>query len=87
MGVSTANSFKVAKKVALKTDSEGYDLKLFWRAFMMLCTEHMTFDMDYRVKYAKWVMMTSKYMQMLRTKGANLQMIFDSWIVDIRGIK
>lgn len=83
--VSVANSFKIAQKVALKPDAEGYNLKLFWRAFMILCTEQMTFNLEHRVKFAMWVKITSTYMQMLRTKGVNMQMVFDSWMLDIRG--
>lgn len=83
--VSTANSFKIAKQMALKQGAEGYELKLFWRTFMMICTERMRSDYDERIKYLEWIKTTSSYMRMLRVRGANLQMLFDSWIIDIRG--
>ena len=34
--VSIANSFKIASKVSLKDGVEGYDLKLFWKAFIVM---------------------------------------------------
>lgn len=83
--VSTANSFKIAKKIALKQNADGYELKLFWRTFMMVCTERMCGELDEKVKYAEWIKITSEYIQKLRVRGANLQMLFDSWVVDIRG--
>lgn len=83
--VSTANSFKIAKSLALKPNSEGYELKLFWRTFMMICAERMKSDCEDRVKYIDWIKCTSAYEQKLRVRGANLQMLFDSWVIDIRG--
>ena len=83
--VSDANSFKIADRIAFKSDSDGYDLKLFWRAFMMLCTERMTFNLDEKVKYAEWIKITSRALQQTRNKSINLQMLFDMWIVSIRG--
>ena len=84
--VSTANSFKIAQKLALKQNSEGYELKLFWRTFMMICAERMKTIREDRVKYVEWIKITSNYVQVLRVRGANLQMLFDSWIIDIRSI-
>lgn len=82
--VSTANSFKIAKQIALKQGADGYELKLFWRTFMMVCTDRMRSNLEDRIRYAEWIKITSKYTQTLRVRGANLQMLFDSWIVDIR---
>lgn len=78
--VSLANSFKIASKVALKDGTDGYDLKLFFKAFQ-------------GVAYAKsgenWmeiVRITSKYISRLRIKGINKQMLFDNWILEVREI-
>lgn len=73
--VSLANSFKIPSKVALKDDDAGYDLKLFWRAFM-----RASFDVG---RYTG-VYITSKYLQKLRIKGINRQMLMDNWILEIR---
>ena len=85
--VSVANSFKIAGAIALKPESEGYDLQIFWRAFMMVCSERMKAELTDKAKYAEWIKVTSRHMQMLKVKGANLQMTFDSWIIDIRGVQ
>lgn len=73
--VSLANAFKISSKVALKEDAEGYDLRLFWKAFMKV-----SFDVGrYNGIYA-----TSKYLQKLRVKGINRSMLMDNWILEIR---
>lgn len=73
--VSLANAFKVADKVALKDNGEGYDLVLFWKAFIIA-----SFDK----KRVSGVDITSRYLQQLRIRGINKQMLFDSWILEIR---
>ena len=83
--VSIANSFKIADKIAFKDEEGKYNLKLFWRAFMLLCTEYMTLHLDDRVKYANWVRITSQYLQNLRITGLNKQALFDGWVLEIRG--
>lgn len=83
--VSIANSFKIAENIAFKDEEGKYNLKLFWRAFMLLCTEYMTKYLDDRIKYANWVKITSQYLQSLRTTGLNRQSLFDGWILEIRG--
>lgn len=78
--VSLANAFKIPSKVALKDGAEGYDLRLFWKAFMKI-----TFDT--KVGYEDWglaVMITSNYLQKLRVKGINRQMLIDCWLMEIR---
>lgn len=73
--VSLANAFKIPSKVALKDDAEGYDLKLFWKAFMKIA-----FDMG---RY-NGIYTTARYLQKLRIRGVNKQMLLDSWILEIR---
>ena len=85
--VSIANSFKIGEKIAFKDNEDKYDLNLFWRAFMMICTESMTFDLDKRIRYAKWIKITSQYLQNLRITALNKQALFDGWILEIRGNK
>ena len=80
--VSLANAFKIPSKVALKEDSEGYDLRLFWKAFMKI-----TFET--KVGYENWglaVEVTTKYLQKLRIKGINKQMLIDNWVLEIRDL-
>ena len=77
---SGANSFKIADKIGLK-DDKGYDLRLFWKCFMIICMDHIQ---DNPQKSADGVKITSKYLQDLRVSGINKQMLFDNWILEIR---
>lgn len=76
--VSLANAFKIPSKVALKEDAEGYDLRLFWKAFMkVLVDTNRTHDFGA-------ITITSKYLQKLKIKGINKQMLMDNWVLEIR---
>ena len=80
--VSLANAFKIPNKVALKDTDEGYDLRLFWKAFINVVVDRAIISNE--PLYAVGV--TSKYLQKLRIKGINKQMLMDMWIVDVREI-
>ena len=82
--VSSANCFKIADKVAIKADDEGYDLKLFWKLFMYICLDTIKTESEKMLKYALAISITSRYVQDLRLKGANRQTLIDMWILDIR---
>lgn len=91
--VSLANSFKIPGKVALKDDVEGYDLRLFWKAFIRICFERSFDDMEdkfeeckHSVSYICAVQVTSGYLSQLRVKGINKQMLMDNWIIDVREV-
>lgn len=73
--VSLANAFKIANKLALKDDSTGYDLTMFWKAYIAVCVDVARFA-DVHI--------TSKYLQKLRVSGANKQMLFDNWVMEVR---
>ena len=77
--VSLANAFKIPSKVALKDGAEGYDLKLFWKAFINICFLTQTYD-----KWGPAISITSKRLQDLRVKGINKQMLMDNWILEVR---
>ena len=72
--VSLANVFKVPSKISLKVDTEGYDLKLFWKAFQKICME----------QHPEWVLITSKYLRKLKVRVINRQMLIDCWLLEIR---
>lgn len=76
--VSLANAFKIPSKLALKDDAEGYDLRLFWKAFMKVLVD------TNRPHDFGAITITSKYLQKLRIKGINRQMLIDNWILEIR---
>lgn len=73
--VSLANALKIPSKVALKDDVDGYDLKLFWKAFINVCLDESN--------NIEWVIITSKYLQKLKIKGINKQMLIDNWVLEI----
>ena len=58
-----------------KEDAEGYDLRLFWKAFMKV-----SFDVG---RY-NGIYTTAMYLQKLRVKGINRQMLMDNWVLEIR---
>lgn len=84
--VSLANAFKIPSKVALKEDAEGYDLRLFWKAFMNVCMSKCQSE-EYLPKqygYLESALTTSKYLQKLRVKGINRSMLMDNWVLEVR---
>lgn len=87
--VSTANAFKIPSKVALKDDAEGYDLRLFWKAFMHICMckagEHNRTATEI-LDYGEAVRITSRCLQQLRIRGINKQMLLDVWVLEVREI-
>ena len=80
--VEGANAFKISDKLAIKNDdANGYDIKLFLRAFMSKCVMHMGED---PFKYVSGVSITNKYINQLGIKGVSKQMLIDAWILEIR---
>lgn len=79
---SGANVFKLAEKLKLKDDGEGYDLKLFFRAFMSICKNKFTETSN--MQYIKGIGITSDYMKDLRITGISKAGVVDLWILDIR---
>ena len=80
--VSGSNAFKIAQKIKFKeTDENKYDLRLFWKAFMTVCSDRLRDD---PFKYAEGIKCTTRYLQDLRITGINKQSTFDMWLLDIR---
>ena len=80
--VSGSNAFKIGSKIAFKDEEDKYDIKLFWKAFMKVCSDRMRKLKD--IKYADAIRITSKYIQQLNITGVNKLSTFDLWILDIR---
>lgn len=79
---SGANVFKLADKLKLKEDKEGYDLKLFFKLFIKICYErYVNTNEEY---YMQGVLVTSTYLKDLRIKGISKQGVVDLWILDMR---
>lgn len=81
--VSDSNSFKIGDKIALKDDSDKFDLRLFLKAFSSLCVDRMM-TADDPLKYANAVAITGDSLQQLSVRGINKQMLFDTWVIAIR---
>jgi len=80
--VSGANAFKIANNVALKKDADGYDLELFWKTFLSICSARLLQDNE---KYANGISITSHFLATLnRLKTVNKQMLLDTWVLEIR---
>lgn len=83
--VSGANAFKIGEKLSFKEGDGKLDLKLFLKTFSACCIDRFkgasNFDI---VGYSKACQITSKYIRDLRIKGINKQMLFDSWLLEIR---
>ena len=86
---SIGNAFKIADKIALKKDADGYDLVLFWKVFMFLCrTRALSKDVEesWKVRYVNAVLFTAGCEKQTGIIGINRSMLFDNWILGIRSI-
>ena len=79
---SGSNAFKIEDKIALKDEADKYDLRLFWKAFMKVCSDRMRSENE--LKYADAIRITSQYMQELKITGINKMSLFDCWILSVR---
>jgi len=86
--VQSANSFKLAEKLDLKNDGNGYDLELFFMFYNYFvgidiydCNDTTELDCLYTC-----LDITCKYKNMLSIKGINKQMLVDMWIISIRRV-
>lgn len=85
--VSGANSFKIASKLCLKKDGEGYDLNLFWNAFKAECVDRLMQNLKDYKQLAMWsagISITSKFQNELGIPGINKVSLVDDWILSIR---
>lgn len=91
--VQSANSFKLAEKLDIKNDGNGYDLELFFQTYKSICLNNLVNEIDnedeelnYYNCYAKSIELTSNYCNKLKITGINRQSLVDCWILDIRKI-
>ena len=81
--VQGSNAFKIGEKIALKDEEDKYSIRLFWKAFTVLCVVRMKNGND-PLKFARAIAITGEFSQQLNIKGTNKQMLFDNWIIAIR---
>ena len=79
---SGSNVFKISMNLKLKDDAEGYDLKLFFRTFILVCKNR--YEEEHDSKYLRGIQVTSSYLSELYITGISKQGILDLWILDIR---
>lgn len=85
---SITNCFKLGNKIALKADSDGYDLQLFWRAYKIRAAKLIaeTNDECEVNDLLNAIRLTQKYIDTLRVKSVNKAMLFGAWVVAIQGV-
>ena len=81
-----ANTLKISNSLKLKADGAGYDLDLFLNAVSrraLLAKDNIGVDLAYNLIKACSNISTI----LAQTPTVNKQMLFDSWLMKIRGIK
>lgn len=83
---SDANVFKLGNKIALKSGADGYDLRLFWKLFVLALIDETKLEIDpiKILKNCTGSTITGKYLSQLGIRGINKQMLLDKWIIDMR---
>lgn len=89
--VQSANSFKLAEKLALKNEEDKYDVALFLKTFRILCMDELMNNIDIEDDtdfecYSKSISETSKILNQLSITGINKASLIDVWILNIRRI-
>lgn len=81
--VSGANAFKIASKIAIKADDEGYPMEMFFRIFQHICINKMHEEED-KDRWLNGITITNSHLLNLGITGVNRQFVIDSWILEIR---
>ena len=79
------NALKISNSLKLKNDSTGYDLDLFFNAvshYALINRDQIGLDTAYNIIKAS----SKQTQQFLQVGSLNKQMLFDAWLLDIRGI-
>ena len=85
--VQPSNAFKSATKLALKSEDDKYDLKLFFSTFMALCIkklEQSDISDEEEAKYSSGIIVTSPFAGKCCKLGVNKAQLYDEWVLDIR---
>lgn len=83
---STANIFKIVESLAVDKDvDKGYDITLFFKAFIRRCFElaEQEDTGDSHI-YTDMIPITSEALSQLRIKGINKRMLVTTWILNVR---
>lgn len=84
--VSGGEVFTLLDKLAYSDEEDKYDCRLFLKAFQTLIASRCEHYEDYCDRYCgcTTISITSSYLQDLRIKGINKQMLMDNWILEVR---
>lgn len=80
--VSGTNALKIGSRLSLKEGEDGFNLALFYQAFMKLCQEEYINTKN--EKYKNGIYITDIWLNDLRVKGINKSALFDTWVLEIR---
>ena len=86
--VTLVNAMRIAERVDVDgSDSTKFDLNIFFEAFKKSCRARMTKSqvLQEAQLYLDWIAVTSRYQKDALRVGANLKMLFDMWLIDLRG--
>ena len=86
--VSGSEAFLLLNKLAYKDEEDKYDCRLFLKAYQSVVLESCEGLQDYCDKYCGCYMstVTGVYLQDLRIKGINKQMLMENWMLEVRKI-
>lgn len=90
--VQSANSFKLAEKLDIKSEGNGYDINLFFELYKSICMKRLLEiaedenEQELFKHYGNSISTTSYYQHKLNITGINKQSLIDLWILDIRKI-
>ena len=86
--VQPANAFKSSSKLALKPNSDGYDLQVFFIMVIKLleikALQFFYAGMDTWDAYFNAVCLTDTYVPKANKLGVNKQQLYDDWVFNIR---
>lgn len=88
--VSSGNALHISKNIKFKDDDDGYDLDVFWRVLLnrlahRLYDNILEYGMDQVMVITGWMSTTQQYLNKLNNPSLNRKMLFDMWVMDIRG--
>ena len=83
--VQPANAFKSSNELSLKKDSDGYDLKLFWKCFVQICLNRIERNENV-AKMSKAILATEPFINRVSRIGVNKQQLYDNWVFSVREV-
>ena len=88
--VSCGNALHISKNIKFKDEDSGYDLDVFWRVLLnrlahRLYDNILEYGMDQVLVFTEWMSTTQQYLNKLNNPSLNRKMLFDMWVMDIRG--